>query len=375
MTGLYLHTPFCQRKCSYCDFFSAPPAGTELEDWHRLMEQNLRLIARRESPPLETIFFGGGTPSLLSVEQLDTILTCCREHFPLAAGAEISLEANPATLDPAKLQGYRAAGINRLSLGIQSFDDGMLRLLGRLHSAADAHRAFAAARAANFDSISVDLIFALPGQNLDDLDQQLDQLISLAPDHIGIYGLTIEAGTSLARRVARGEVEQVDDDTYAASYLHLAQRLTAAGFEHYEISNFARPGHRCRHNQGYWRRQPCLAAGAGAHGFNAEGFGSRYAIPEDLDRYRQRLLAKEIPEEILENFDRLGAMSETLYLALRTRDGLDVGAFTESFGTTPQQTFPQAFERIASFLEQRKGSLSLTTEGWLIYDHLISHFL
>lgn len=375
MTGLYLHTPFCQQKCIYCDFFSAPPRGDQLANWHLLLQKNLELIAHSRTPVLDTIFFGGGTPSLLSPAQIDAILGCCRSHFDLTPAAELSLEANPATLDAEKLRGYRTAGINRLSIGIQSFDDRILRFLGRRHDATGARRDIVEARAAGFDNISLDLIFALPGQTPDELDSQLDQLLELQPDHVGIYGLSIEEGTPLAQQIARGEVSTVTDETYAALYLRLAQRLTGAGFEHYEVSNFARPGKRCRHNLGYWRRQPCLAVGSGAHGFDAQGFGRRYSVCADLDRYREQLEAGVCPEETLEVFDRQQAMAETLYLGLRTSDGVDCDTFRQHFGVPPEAAFPDAFRRLESRLQRHGNRWFFPRENWLLYDHLISAFL
>ena len=204
MAGLYLHIPFCAQKCHYCDFFSVAPTGDQLETWHLLLERNLRLIAEEQAPGIETIFFGGGTPSLLTPQQIHSILNRCYQLFPVSRNAEVSLEANPGTLTASTLEGYLAAGINRLSLGIQSFDNKNLQLLGRRHSAEEAAESCMLARDIGFTNISIDLIFALPGQKATDLDQEIEKLLELSPDHVGIYGLSVENGTLLEEMVTRG---------------------------------------------------------------------------------------------------------------------------------------------------------------------------
>ncbi len=375
MAGLYLHIPFCAHKCHYCDFFSAPPAGDQLATWHLLLERNLRLIGTEQRPEIETIFFGGGTPSLLSPAQVSSTLACCRELFPLSQNIEISLEANPGTLTASSLAGFLAAGINRLSLGIQSFDNKYLQLLGRGHSAEEAAKSFMLARDIGFTNISVDLIFALPGQGPSDLEQEIEKLLALSPEHVGIYGLSVENDTLLQEMVTRGQVAEVDEETYAKSYLQLNRLLSAAGYEHYEISNFARPGFRCRHNQAYWQRKTCLAAGAGAHAFDATGYGKRSAIPPDLMNYQQQLNRGQNPAELLEEFDQRQAMAETLYLALRTSEGVDSAAFAQRFGISLAEAFPAALASLSPHLQQRGNHYFFTAESWLLYDHLISHFL
>jgi oxygen-independent coproporphyrinogen-3 oxidase len=370
MAGLYIHVPFCTQKCSYCDFFSAPPAGDQLKNWHLLLQRNLELVAPVPAAGLETIFFGGGTPSLLSPAQVRHVVQSSRSLFEVAAEAEISLEANPCSLSANTLEGYLAAGVNRLSLGIQSFDDQALHLLGRKHNAAQAREVFQLARAVGFANISVDLIFALPQQGIAALHREIEQLLDLAPDHIGIYGLSVETGTPLERLVQQGRLAEIDEETYAAGYLYLSRSLVAAGYQHYEISNFARPGRRCRHNQSYWQRKPCLAVGAGAHAYLPNNYGRRTAIPRDIGRYQRQLAAGTNPAELLEEFDRQQAMAETLYLALRTSDGLERAGFLETFGCSPA-----AFQALKAELHFRQGRYFFGPEQWLIYDHLISHFL
>ncbi len=375
MAGLYLHTPFCRQKCNYCDFFSTVPIQNQLETWHLLLQKNLQLIAEDQPTEIESIFWGGGTPSLLTPEQISNVLNCCQQCFTINSDSEISLEANPGTLNRNSLKGYQAAGINRLSLGVQSFDNQALTLMGRIHSAEQAISAFKLGRDIGFTNISIDLIFALPGQEVRDLERDIDKLIQLSPDHIGIYGLSIESGTPLCKSIDKGEITESDEDLYAQQYLTLNRRLTKAGYEHYEISNFAKPGSRCRHNQLYWQRKNCLAAGAGAHAYNNLGYGRRTVIPADLSLYQQQLAADKNPAELLEEFNKQQAMAETLYLALRTSDGIDRNLFTENFGIEPEVAFPKAFKALESRLILKDNCYSFTVEDWLVYDHLISKFL
>jgi oxygen-independent coproporphyrinogen-3 oxidase len=377
MSSLYLHIPFCSSKCPYCDFYSQVGSAQQVADYVALLMLDLQLLARSRphSAPLRTVFFGGGTPSLLTAGQAGRLLRQIEHGFGFAADCEISLEANPGSLDAERLGGYRAAGINRLSLGVQSLCDRQLKQLGRGHTAEDARRAVAQARAAGFDNLSLDLMFGRPGQTGGQLTQELEGLLALQPQHVSLYGLSYETGTPFAARLQRGELSEATEEEYAEQYLLLRRLLTTAGFEHYEISNFARPGYRCKHNQVYWRRGSCLAAGCGAHSFDAAGWGERRAVPPDLERYRRCLAQGRDPSERLETFDRRGAMAETLYLALRTADGVDAEAFAATFGSAPEAAFPAAFAQLSDQLRRHGQRWRFQAKSWLLYDHLISRFL
>lgn len=376
MGSLYFHIPFCRKRCCYCDFFSTTASGAERDGYVDLLCRHLELIHCNESVnrALQTIYFGGGTPSLLTTEQVTQLLTACRARFGLNDAAEITLEVNPGTFGGEYLKQVRQAGVNRLSIGIQSFDDQQLGQLGRCHNVDQARAAVKAARAAGFDNISLDLMFALPGQNADDLDREIDQLLQQAPEHISVYGLTIEEGTEFERWQQQGLLTAVDEDEYARQYELLRARFSAAGYEHYEVSNFARPGRRCLHNQRYWQRRNCLSIGAGAHSFVESGYGERWHVPADLARYRQLLTAGVDPAEQLEGFDRQGAMIETVYLALRTSAGVDLAAFEERFGEPLQRAFPAALARLQASLVCSRERIILPSQHWLIYDHLIKAF-
>lgn len=376
MLGLYLHIPFCRRKCPYCDFFSVVGRDVQLQSYPGLLLSHLTWAAGHGwQGPVGTVYFGGGTPSLLEPRAVGKIVETIVCRFGLSADAEITLEANPGTVTPASLAGYRAAGINRLSLGLQSLDPGQLATLGRLHGRDEGVQAVTRARRAGFANLSLDLIFALPGQTLSALDDELTRYLDLAPEHLSCYGLTAEPGTPFQQRVQAGNLLLPDEGFYADAFLLLDERLTAAGFDHYEIANYARDGHACRHNLGYWQRRPSLGVGAGAHSFDAAGWGERRAVPADLEAYGAALQAGTEPAALLESFDRSGAMSETLYLGLRTRRGVDEAAFRGRFGCGVAEAYPQAVGRLQPWLNNEAGCWRLSLSGWLLFDRLIQEFL
>jgi oxygen-independent coproporphyrinogen-3 oxidase len=376
MLGLYLHIPFCRRKCPYCDFYSVEGHDPLRRGYPDLLRRHLGWASGHGwQGPVDTVYFGGGTPSLLSCRSVGSLLDAVARHFGLAADAEITLEANPGTVTAASLAGYRAAGVNRLSLGLQSLDPQQLMTLGRLHGSAEGLLAVRRARRAGFANLSLDLIFALPGQTRTDLDEELDRYLDLAPEHLSCYGLTAEPDTPFHHRVQAGELRLPDEEFYADAFLRLHERLAAAGYAHYEIANYARPGYACRHNLGYWQRRPNLGVGAGAHSFRDTGWGERWAVPADLDRYGEALRYRQEPAERIEGFDRAGAMSETLYLGLRTRAGVDDAAFRTRFGCGVDEAFPRAVTQLRPWLALEEGNWRLTVAGWLLYDRLIQQFL
>jgi len=376
VSSLYIHIPFCRARCHYCDFFSTTGSSVERDIYVDLLCRHLELISCDDpaSRELQTVYFGGGTPSLLKVEQVARLLSTCRNRFGLSATAEITFEVNPGTFAGEYLQQICLAGVNRLSIGVQSFDEQQLQQLGRCHNVDQARAAVADARVFGFDNISLDLMFTLPGQSSAGLSREIEQLLRLEPEHISIYGLTIEKGTEFERRQQQGKFIVPDEDEYARQYEMLCARFTAAGYEHYEVSNFARPGRRCQHNQRYWQRRSCLSVGAGAHSFVESDYGERWHVAPDLVRYRQLLETGTDPAELLENFDRRGAMAETAYLALRTSEGIDLAAFEQRFGESLQHAFPAAFAQLRGSLVFSAGRVTLPPQHWLIYDHLIASF-
>ncbi|MFK5927039.1 MAG: radical SAM family heme chaperone HemW [Desulfuromusa sp.] len=377
MSSLYLHIPFCSRKCPYCDFFSQVGSQQQIDDYVELLNLNIKILHQRNllSSPFKTIFFGGGTPSLLSIKQLEKILKSIHQSFGIDRDAEVTLEANPGTITQEQLQGYRQAGINRLSLGIQSLNDQNLQLLGRIHSAKQAQESIIAARSAGFDNLSLDLMFALPNQNLSALEKEISALLNFNSEHISLYGLSFEEGTEFSLRQQSGALKSCEESLYADQYLLLHEKLNVAGYEHYEISNFAQPGLRCHHNQIYWQRRRCLAVGAGSHSFIDDDWGERWHIPTDMKHYKESLLQGQDPAALLEKFDRQGAMREFVYLALRTSDGINLQMFEQTFGLRFEQAFSAAFHKTNQSLRLTHNHYSFDPNDWLLYDHLISNFL
>lgn len=377
MAGLYLHIPFCRQKCPYCDFYSeAAVDQAALQDYPELLKRHLAWAAEHGwRGPLETVYFGGGTPSLLKPAAVASILGAITQNFSLAKDAEITLEANPGTVSKESLTGYREAGVNRLSLGLQSCNERHLQQLGRLHNCRQGQDAVRWSREAGFENISLDLMFALPGQTFAELTADLDHYLQIAPEHLSCYGLTAEPQTPLQKRIAAGDLALPDEDFYADAYLLIHEQLTAAGYVHYEIANYARAGATCRHNLACWQRRPYLGIGAGAHSFYADEWGSRWQVPADLAAYRQALDESREPLHCLEHFDRQSALRETVYLALRTRWGISDTLLQQRFGCTLQDAFPDALAHSSRWLRHHQGHWSMTPAGWLLFDSLILPFL
>lgn len=375
MSGLYIHVPFCLSKCPYCDFYSVSDRLELLTDYPRLLTRQLELALESGwRGPFASLFFGGGTPSLLPAAAVAGIIAAVRDRAGLAGDAEISLEANPGTLDAERLEGYLVAGVNRLSLGVQAFCEDGLRQLGRRHTLAEALTGIELARRVGFGNLGIDLMFGRPGQSLADLDAELGSLLACRPEHISAYALTVEAGTPLALQVEAGEVQPADEERVAAGFERIHQQLTAAGYRHYEISNYARPGYECRHNLGYWQRRPYLGLGAGAHSL-LPGGRERREVPADLDRFQRELAAGRDPSRLLERLSDREARAETAYLGLRTARGVDDRQFAAEFGCSFAAAFPAPLQKLGDRLQLEQGRWHLGWRDWLLYDHLISPFL
>lgn len=374
-TSLYIHVPFCLKKCPYCDFFSVPVDSANIGSYADLLVRHLQVLSGQgESKSLESVFFGGGTPSLLSPGDIGRILDTAEEQFGFTEDIEISLEANPGTVDGGSLAGFRSAGVNRLSIGIQALCDRNLHLLGRPHSADEAEEAIHQARAAGFTNLSVDLMFALPGQPVAQLQDDLQRLLNHQPEHLAIYGLTFEAGTPFFDRLQSGRLQEPDEEIYVGGYRRIHETLSGAGYRHYEISNFARTGFACRHNRRYWERRDNLAIGAGGHSFREAGWGERWAVADDLERYRESLEDGRDPSERVERFDQAGAMFETLFLGLRTDRGIDDALFRARFGQAVAEAYPGAVEKCGRLLRNDNGNWRLNVDGWLLFNTLLAHF-
>jgi oxygen-independent coproporphyrinogen-3 oxidase len=318
--GLYVHIPFCPQRCPYCAF-TILTGHTALYD--RYVEAVCAEICAWQAlaykGPLQTVFFGGGTPSVLTPAQIQRILDTATATFGIAPEAEMTLEANPTTADAQKFRAFRTSGCNRLSLGVQSFNDADLKTLGRWHSAADAEAAYSAARRAGFTNVNLDVIFSLPGAPRQHWQATVHRLLTLAPEHISTYALTIEEGTRFARRHHQGRLAPVSEEDDAWAYAWVMETLTAAGYEHYEVSNFARPGYRSRHNWGYWHGADYLGVGLSAHSLLD---GQRHWNRRALQAYLTAVEAGSRPCEGTERLDPVAARHERLWLQLRTCAGI-----------------------------------------------------
>ena len=371
--GLYVHVPFCEVKCTYCHFAIDPgrPAGARQD---RYVAALLREIAAAPARKADTVYFGGGTPSLLRSDRLAQVLGALRGRFPLASDAEVTLEANPRDLDVAGYRALAALGVNRLSLGLQSFDDAVLREMGRLHTAAEARHAFEWARGAGFASVSIDLILGWPGESEERWRRNLEAVGELRPDHVSLYVLEVEGRTLLSHRARQGRLRLPDDDLVADLYGETVVWLAAFGLERYEISNFARAGHASRHNAKYWDDAPFLGFGLSAHSYvegrrfwNADSFGAYCRAIEERGSALTGERALSASERV----------QEALFTALRRREGVDLAAFRARYGVDPVAEFGprlrDAFD--ARLLELAAGRLRLTEEGVLLSNEVFEAFV
>lgn len=368
--GLYLHIPFCASKCVYCDFASYPHRETAWEPYLcALCGEMASWRERMEGHEVISVFLGGGTPSLLSEAQIARLLQSAASQFRISPDAEITMEANPGTLTLPKLRACRAAGVNRLSFGVQAMDDRLLRRLGRIHTVREAVDAVEMARAAGFDNVSLDLMYALPGQSRADWRSTLRDAVALEPEHISAYSLIVEEGTPLARQVARGEAELPDEDAAVDMHREAVHFLSEAGYERYEISNYARPGRACRHNIIYWERGEYLGLGCAAHSLVGE---TRFENPRDLDRY----LAGERQLNV-EHIDRQEAMEETLMLATRMCRGMNLADYRRQFGEDFLRMRMRTLERLRKMglVEWSADSLWLTERGLELQNAVVVELL
>lgn len=379
--AVYIHFPYCIHKCPYCDFNTYAVHSFPEQRYADALIRELDFAATRpqwNGRSVDSVFFGGGTPSLLDAATVARILDALARRFRLAPDTEVTLETNPGSLEGGateKLTGFRAAGVNRLSFGVQSFDAGMLETLGRIHAAEDSLRAVAAAREAGFDNVSCDLMFAVPGQTLEQWRSDLERLVALGPEHVSAYNLTYEPRTPLTGLRDAGRVVAADEEVERAMYETTIDRLAAAGYELYEISNFARPGRRSRHNLAYWTWRDYLGLGAGAHGFASAGgerdaWGLRYANVRLPETYMSAADGEWAASH--ETLDRDMAMAELTMLELRLAEGLDEQRFEKLFGCTFDEAAPACAGLLENGLVERVGGrLRLTRAGLMVGDGVI----
>jgi oxygen-independent coproporphyrinogen-3 oxidase len=367
----YIHVPFCRHRCGYCNFTLVAGRDDLIESYLEALECELSGLERPYE--VDSLFFGGGTPTHLPPDQLRRMLAIGRTWFPLAGGAEFSVEANPIDLTECKSQILAEAGVTRVSLGGQSFHEWKLKALERDHSG-DTIRA-AVNQARQFaKSVSLDLIFGVPGESLADWQRDLTAAIESNPDHVSTYGLTFEKGANFWSRLTHGELSRVDEEIERQMYLAAIDMLTVAEFEHYEVSNFARPGHRCRHNENYWFGGPYFAAGPGASRFVA---GRRETNHRSTTTYIQRVLAGQSPIAETEQLEPQDAARERLVFALRRLEGIDPAEFAAATGFTVEQLGGEALPCLIDLglMERSASRLRLTRRGLLVSDAIWPEFV
>lgn len=369
--GVYIHIPFCRSRCSYCDFATdvfRDPATVD-----RYVDALCSEIgqAKRSATEIDTIYFGGGTPSLLSPEHLARVLNAVRSRFTILPDSEITMEMNPATVTPDTLSTFRSLGVNRASFGVQTFDDRALKLLARGHDANDARRTFEMLRSAGLDNVSFDLIAGLPGQTLEAWERNLSEAIAMRPEHLSLYLLEIHDGTPLAEQVRSGRQPQPDEELAAEMYELMLDRLADAGYLQYEISNFALPGRESRHNSKYWTLDPVFGFGVSAHSFDGR---ERYANERDTAKYVEMIIASGSAAVMREQID---IASEFVFLGLRLEPGIDLGPFEKRFGFDLIERYRTEINDLnnAGLIEIADSRLFLTRKGKLYSNEVFAVFV
>ena len=370
--GVYLHIPFCKSRCSYCDFATDVYRNSEtVERYVTALCLEMQGAGLGQKTTVDTIYFGGGTPSLLSATQVERILKRVGEQFDVETNAELTMEMNPATVTPETLRDYRSLGLNRASFGVQTFDDHSLKLLARGHDANDARQTFKLLRDAGFDNVSFDLIAGLPAQTLADWERNLNEAIKLSPEHLSLYLLEIHEGTPLAEQVRSGRQPRPDEDLAAEMYEMMLDKLADAGYEQYEISNFARPGFESRHNSKYWRLEPVFGFGVSAHSFDGE---HRYANERDTARYVDFIEKTGCAEIMRED---INTASEFVFLGLRMESGIDLIDYNRRFSADLVSSYSNDIGRLsdAGLIEMNNGCLRLSQRGKLFSNEVFAVFV
>jgi len=373
--GIYIHIPFCQAKCSYCHFSSMQFQEDISERYRKAVLEEIRSFAPNlEAPEVDSVYFGGGTPSLLPAEHISDIVRACRRKFSFAGDCEISMESNPGTLSPDKIAVYRDAGINRISVGAQSFVNGELASVGRLHTADMVRESVDRLRAGGFENINLDLMLGLPGQTAESWRQTLEETARCSVSHLSVYMLDLNEPCRLQSMVAEGSVCLPGEDLISDLYLETLGFLAARGYEQYEISNFARPGYACRHNLKYWKREKVHGYGLGSYSFDGH---FRYANSSDIDRYMTRVENGVTPVIWKEPVTAEQELQETLFLGLRLREGVDWnrlrGSARGEFLAGYEDSLKSLFER--GLVEQRGPILRLTESGILLSNEVFQIFV
>jgi len=373
---LYIHIPFCVRKCAYCDFLSGPQTQEVIDQYVKALISEIK-GHNTYADTVTSIFLGGGTPSILSGNQMEQIFHAVREQFDMAENAEITIEANPGTVTKEKLDAYRRCGINRISFGLQSANNEELKLLGRIHTYEEFLESFRLAREAVFDNINVDLISAIPKQTLQSFEETLQKVIALNPEHISAYSLIVEDGTPFATLYGEGGPKEQDlpsEEEERLIYKRTEELLNQFGYHRYEISNYAKPGRECRHNLGYWERKNYLGLGLGSASLMDN---VRYKNTDDLDAYLKQAYEPKQIQEQREHLSVMEQMEEFMFLGLRKMKGISEKEFETQFGDTLEECYGKQIERFLreGLLERKEGYLKLTRQGIDVSNYVLAEFL
>lgn len=377
---LYIHIPFCVKKCAYCDFLSGPASQERIEKYVEALIGEIRTHKagmHHENVNVTSIFFGGGTPSVLNGNQMQKIMNSVKDAFQIDINAEISMEANPGTVTKEKLMAYRSAGINRISFGLQSANNDELKLLGRIHTFEEFLESYRLARECGFENVNVDLISAIPEQTVHSWEKSLNRIMALAPEHISAYSLIIEEGTPFFELYGEGTAGEKDlpsEEEERVMYHHTDEILSNAGYHRYEISNYAKEGKECKHNLGYWDRQNYLGIGLGASSLINN---VRFKNTDDLMFYLTHSKELEAIQEEKEVLSETEQMEEYVFLGLRKMQGISVGKFKEEFGKTLQECYGENIQRMIkeSLLQEEEGFLRLTRKGIDISNYVFAEIL
>jgi len=381
--SLYIHIPYCISKCPYCDFNSHVVPEIPEKQYTEALLRELDHYDSQDgwrNRAVKSIFFGGGTPSTFKAASIGNILARVAATFPVAPECEITLEANPGTVDREYFFGYRDAGVNRISVGVQSFQPRLLKFLGRAHSADEASQALDVVRKAGFDNFSFDLIYANPGQTLNELAADLDAALAFQPPHLSAYNLTFEEGTPFGYEYRSGRMKPLTEEEEIAMAEIIERKLNEAGLRRYEISNYARPGSHSRHNVNYWRAGDYLGLGAGAHSYKNMGadgvLGRRWSNEKNPGRYIERVGEAGNAVTDREDIGRMKAAGEFMFLGLRMTEGISIDAFRSRFETTPVELFPRIASWIeATLMEEKNGFLRLTPKGLMVANSIFVEFM
>lgn len=375
--GLYTHIPYCTQKCPYCSFNSYQSVEGSIPEvrYMEALKTELTSITKQEFknniPPIATLYFGGGTPSIINPTLIRNFIEFVESNYPTTSDIEVTIEANPETITKEKLKTYIESGINRLSIGTQSFNDKELIQLGRGHDSQKSIESIELAREAGFTNISLDLIFALENQTKESFLYSLEKTISFNPEHISIYGLTIEEGTLYHKKYIEGTLKTQPDENERDFYKSAIEVLASKGYEQYELSNFAKTGFKSRHNSKYWDSSPYIGLGSGAHSYNPhppqkESWGKRWFNEKDPDSYMDKIEKTGEAQTFTETLTKEEAITEALFLGLRQMDGININEFKTEFGMTPQEALTNKTLEKDGLIEISNDYLKLTTEGIML---------